>query len=58
MDSVRFYRVKIRTGSRMPTWGEHDVTQRWYERVPHHLQANGKRQRVVKAPERALRQYA
>ena len=38
----------------MPTWGEHDVTQRWYERVPQYLQETGKREKVVKALERAL----
>jgi hypothetical protein len=42
----------------MPTWGEHDVTQRWFERVPLYLHANGKRERVVKALEQALERFA
>jgi hypothetical protein len=56
--ALRFYREKVHPARRMPTWGEHDVTQRWYERAPQHLQANGKRERVVKALERALREFA
>lgn len=55
--ALQFYLARVHPGSRMPTWGEHDVTQRWYERVPQHLQANGKRERVVKALERALREF-
>jgi hypothetical protein len=53
-----FYREKVHSARRMPTWGEHDVTQRWYERVPQDLQAKGKRERVLKALERALEQFA
>src|SRR5689334_10325481 len=41
--ALRFYREKVHPSSRMPIWGEHDVTQRWFERVPQYLQANGKR---------------
>jgi hypothetical protein len=56
--ALRFYRERVHPGTRMLTWGEHDVTQRWYERVPRYLQANGKREKVAKALERALRQYS
>jgi hypothetical protein len=56
--ALKFYRDKIHPGSRMPTWGEHDVTQRWYERVPQYLQSNGKREKVIKALERALKKFA
>jgi hypothetical protein len=52
--ALRFYREKVHPARRMPTWGEHDVTQRWYERVPQYLQETGKREKVVKALERAL----
>jgi hypothetical protein len=55
--ALRFYREKTHPGSRMPNWGEHDVTQRWYERAPLYLQENGKRERVVKALERALKEF-
>lgn len=37
---------------------EHAVVQRWWERVPAYLQENGKRERVVKALERALEDFA
>ena len=55
--ALRFYNDKIRSSKRKTTWGEHDVTQRWYERVPQYLQENGKRERVVKALELALQQF-
>src|SRR5690242_11577116 len=32
--ALRYYRQKVHPARRMPTWGEHDVTQRWYERAP------------------------
>jgi hypothetical protein len=56
--ALAFYRDKIHPGTRMPTWGEHDVTQRWYERVPQYLQKTGKRERVIKALEKALQQFS
>ena len=37
---------------------EHDVVQRWWERLPLYLQENGKRERVIKALERALADFA
>jgi hypothetical protein len=37
---------------------EHDVLQRGWERVPMHLQENGKRERVITAPQRALADFA
>jgi hypothetical protein len=36
---------------------EHDVVQRWWERVPLYLQENGKRERVIKALECALKEF-
>lgn len=36
----------------------HFEYQRWYERVPLRLQQEGKRQKVVSALERALREFA
>lgn len=56
--ALRFYRERVHPSSRRPICGGHDEMQRWFERVPQHLQANGKRERVVKALETALRQYA
>jgi hypothetical protein len=53
-----FFRDEVRPGSRMPTRGEHDVTQRWYERAPQYLQENGKRERVARALERALGRFS
>jgi len=55
--ALDFYRAKTHPSSRMPTWGEHDVTQRWYERLPMYLQENSKREKVVKALERALKEF-
>lgn len=55
--ALNFYRDKVHPSTRMPTWGEHDVTQRWYERVPQYLQENGKREKVVKALERAIDEF-
>lgn len=55
--ALRFYRGRTHPGARMPTWGEHDVTQRWYERLPLYLQENGKRGRVIKALERDQKQF-
>ena len=37
---------------------EHDVVQRWWERVPLYLQENGKRERVIKALASALKDFA
>jgi hypothetical protein len=36
----------------------HDDLQRWYERLPQHLQENGKREKVVVALRRALDEFA
>jgi hypothetical protein len=36
---------------------EHDVMQRWWEKVPLYLQENGKRERVIKALECALKEF-
>ena len=56
--ALDFYREKVHPGSRMPTRGEHDVPQRWYERLPLYLQENGKRERAVRALERAVKQFS
>ena len=37
---------------------ERDQLQRWWERVPLYLQENGKRERVIEALEKALREFA
>ena len=37
---------------------ERDQLQRWWERVPLYLQENGKRERVIRALERALQEFA
>jgi hypothetical protein len=62
VDQIRaalvFYQTKVHPSSRMPTWGEHDVTQRWYERLPPYLQENGKREKVVKALTKAISTFS
>ena len=57
--ALNYFRSKVHPGSRVGgNWGEHDLTQRWYERLPLHLQRNGKRERVVAALEEALEKFA
>ena len=54
--ALDYFRQKVHPSSRVGgNWGEHDVTQRWYERLPLDLQRSGKRERVVAALEQALR---
>jgi hypothetical protein len=57
--ALAFFHRKTHPSSRVGgNWGEHDVTQRWFERIPLELQKTGKRQRVITALERALKRYA
>jgi hypothetical protein len=57
--ALNYFRSKVHPSSRVGgNWGEHDVTQRWYERLPLQLQQNGKRERVVAALEEALAKFA
>jgi hypothetical protein len=55
---LEFYSREIHPSSRMPDsqWlrAEHDVAQRWFERLPPYLMEDAKRPRVVKALEEAL----
>ena len=58
---LEYYRQKLHPSSRLPDsdWlrAEHDVAQRWYERLPGYLREEPKRVRVVKALERALAEF-
>lgn len=58
---IEYYSTKIHPSSRLPDtpWlrSEHDVTQRWFERLPGYLRKESKRLRVVKALEAALGQF-
>ena len=57
--ALAFFRQKIHSSSRLSgNWGEHDVTQRWFERLPFYLQETGKRERVIAALERALAKFS
>lgn len=57
--ALDYFRQKIHASSRVGgNWGEHDVTQRWYGRLPLELQKSGKRERVVSALEQALEKFA
>src|SRR3954453_15105749 len=48
--ALDYFREKVPASSRVGgTWGEHDVTQRWYERLPLELRQSGKREKVVAA---------
>ena len=58
---LEYYRQKIRPSTRRDTNHyafERDVAQRWFERLPGHLREEPKRQKVVKALERASEQFA
>ena len=54
---IDFYSQKLLPSSRLPDspWlrSEHDVAQRWYERLPGHLRKEGNRQKVLKALKQA-----
>jgi hypothetical protein len=58
---LAYYRQKLHPSSRLPDsrWlrAEHDVAQRWYERLPGYLREEPKRVRVVAALERALAEF-
>lgn len=61
--ALDFYSKKIHPSSRLEDpngtlWCYHSEAQRWYERLPLYLRKEGKRQRVVKALEQALQQFA
>jgi hypothetical protein len=57
--ALDYFRRKVHASSRVGgNWGEHDVTQRWYERLPLELQQTGKRERVVAGLEQALEKFA
>jgi hypothetical protein len=64
LDMIRqyrdFYAQKILPSSRMagPLWYPNGWNQRWFERLPLRLRKEPKRQRVVKALERALEKFA
>lgn len=54
-----FFQQKVHPSSQVAkNWGEHDLTQRWYERLPLELQKNGKRERVIAALEEAIRTFS
>ena len=59
---IEYYSLKTLPSSRLPDspWlrSEHDVAQRWYERLPGHLRKEGKRQQVLKALQKASEEFA
>ncbi len=60
--ALEYYRKTIRPSSRLPDsrWlrSEHDVAQRWYERVPGYLREDPKREKVEKALAKALDKFS
>ena len=58
---LAYYNRRIHPSSRLPDseWlrAEHEVVQRWFERLPQYLLEEPKRVRVVKALERALSEF-
>ena len=64
-ETLAFYELKIHPSSRLPPpqdyrgiWRERDVFERWWERLPLHLQQNNKRPKVVKALRQALEEFS
>ena len=58
---LEYYQQKTRPSSRRATKHyafEHDVCQRWFERLPGKLREEPKRQKVIQALERALIEFA
>ena len=56
---LKYYSVKIHPSSRMDIGGADNwEMQRWYERLPMYLREEPKRQKVVKALQKALSQFA
>src|SRR5262249_348730 len=56
---LEYYSAKVLASSRMsgPLWHPNGDNQRWFERLPLRLRKEPKRQRVVKALERALADF-
>ena len=60
--TLAYYARKIHPSSRLPDsdWlrAEHDVAQRWFERLPQYLLEGPKRRRVIQALQRALTEFS
>lgn len=56
--TLAFYRDKIHPSSAQPFHPSHECAQRWYERLPLYLQESGKREKVIKALERAIAEFS
>jgi hypothetical protein len=60
--ALQYYSQKTHSSSRitMERWmrSERDCIQRWYERVPQYLLEKGKREKVVKALQKALDKFS
>lgn len=62
-ECLSYYSKKVHPSSRLPVYtenlgGDHEETQRWFERLPMYLLEEPKRVRVVKALNRALAEFA
>lgn len=57
-----WFQAKVHKSTRLPDgpWlrAEHDVAQRWYERLPAHIKKGSKRAKVVKALNIAINKYS
>jgi hypothetical protein len=57
-----YYRREHQPSSKLPVYtenlgGDHSEMQRWFEKLPQYLLEKSKRMKVVKALERAMREY-
>lgn len=60
---LEYYSKKIHPTSKLPVYtenlgGDHWETQRWFDKLPLHLQDKAKRPKVVAALEKALKEYS
>jgi len=60
---LEYYRREHQPSSRLPVYtqnlgGDHDETQRWFERLPQYLLEKPKRLKVIKALEKAQLAYS
>ena len=61
-EAREWFSIKVHPSSRLPdsVWlrAEHDVAQKWHERLPVFIKKGSKRGRIIRAFDEALRDFA
>ena len=61
-ETLVWFETKVHPSTRLPDskWlrAEHDVAQRWYERLPAAIKKSSRRERVMRALRRAIADFA